>query len=907
MNFKYLFVNQTFKDVWNSLGVVDEGGARSVINSRNSVIYRQLRDLRMSLHEGSQPREIFCSFSGQYVRLVARCLAEKDSHSVFDVEIINLTNKKEEKKREQLDHIFRMMFALYDSIYLIHIQEGYFEVILRGASYNLPGSDSFFSGKSLDELQASRLFIHPDDQKMFEEFIHISDLEQRLLESEKGYLVGYFRTKTTNGAYVWKAHTMLYVPGSHDVIYCNRLAYFSQPGLIERVAPEYLVDSIRNYESGFHMALRQAIMESNTLNLFWKDTERRYVGANQRFLKTYGINDINVLLGKTDEELGWFVDETPIREDELRILKDGYIVHNVVRKCIIKGVTHRIMMCKEPIFVNGEIDGIVGFFVNHDETVDQNYNVTQLSNYDPVTGLLSAQGIVGEVAELTDRWILRRENFATIRIFVNEYHRATQTYGEKLSKAMLHETDEMISSFFANKGICARLFAGNFVVLIKCQDKSSLKAQIEDLKELFGNIRMLAGYPVTFNPDIELVFADEVSDLHHMIGLATGGTVLDIVERKRIEEKLDSYNLQMETIVNSIPGGIILYEIHTSGMKPIYASNGVGLLLKDHTDHQRMDILANVYEQDANYVYQAIQTAVRQNTNLNITLRIYRKDQNLIWVNMQGRVIGHENGNPVLLTIFHNMSDVTRTYEEILDEASVAIIISDKITHEILYQNQSAIHLINTAFEHSPERLLLAIRQADFSVSSRIRGNYEMKYENRKYALKLSDCDWNGRRARVCYVIDTTEDTVSKTTLKKTNRILLPKMEPWIHLSEDECPGLCSHFMDSEVINLFWKDKEGRYRGANKGYLKVNHIGIADLIGKTDDERNLYPDQQSHKEIEDAVLKNGELSIGKREKMIIDGAIHDVITTIEPVYHNGRIDGLLGYFEDLGEVEEKTS
>ncbi|MBR5360929.1 MAG: PAS domain-containing protein, partial [Lachnospiraceae bacterium] len=39
--------------------------------------------------------------------------------------------------------------------------------------------------------------------------------------------------------------------------------------------------------------------------VFWKDKDRRFVGVNQAFLDFYGFDSVDVLLGKTDEDMGW--------------------------------------------------------------------------------------------------------------------------------------------------------------------------------------------------------------------------------------------------------------------------------------------------------------------------------------------------------------------------------------------------------------------------------------------------------------------------------------------------------------------------------------------------------------------------------------------------------------------------
>lgn len=54
--------------------------------------------------------------------------------------------------------------------------------------------------------------------------------------------------------------------------------------------------------------------------VFWKDKERRFMGVNQAFLDFYGFDSADVLIGKTDEDMGWHSDPIPFMEDECGIM-----------------------------------------------------------------------------------------------------------------------------------------------------------------------------------------------------------------------------------------------------------------------------------------------------------------------------------------------------------------------------------------------------------------------------------------------------------------------------------------------------------------------------------------------------------------------------------------------------------
>ncbi len=284
---------------------------------------------------------------------------------------------------------------------------------------------------------------------------------------------------------------------------------------------------------GFKMDL----MKSQTVNLFWKDKNRRFMGANRKFLDTYGFSDVSAILGKTDEDMGWHVDEGPFKEDEWKVLEHGEVITNQIGNCIIQGVAHNILASKEPIYQDGEIVGLMGFFVCIDDLRGENGNPAAIEIRDKVTGLMSTHGVTNMLTQYAEGWTTRNENFAVIRISVSEFYRATKTFGEKAAKQMLIDMSRMIKDIFGRDGTYARLYEGNFVVLLKCKDKNYVKSFSTLILERLNKVHMLAGHGAATNPEVEIYFADEVKDLQDMLVLACGGNIFDIEERRQLEER----------------------------------------------------------------------------------------------------------------------------------------------------------------------------------------------------------------------------------------------------------------------------------------------------------------------------------------------------------------------------------
>jgi len=104
------------------------------------------------------------------------------------------------------------------------------------------------------------------------------------------------------------------------------------------------------------------IMNTTSLCIFWKDSQRRFVGVNKAFLDFYGFESQDVLIGKTDEDMGWHSDPDPFRNDEWRVLRQGESTYRAHGKCVIRGEERDILASKSPIYEGDKIIGLVGTF-----------------------------------------------------------------------------------------------------------------------------------------------------------------------------------------------------------------------------------------------------------------------------------------------------------------------------------------------------------------------------------------------------------------------------------------------------------------------------------------------------------------------------------------------------------------
>ncbi len=224
--------------------------------------------------------------------------------------------------------------------------------------------------------------------------------------------------------------------------------------------------------------------------VFWKDKERRFVGVNQAFLDFYGFESAEILIGKTDEDMGWHSDPEPYKQDELNVLK-GDSTYKVQGKCIVKGEERDIIASKRPLYDGEEIIGLVGSFMditdvvrrkNLKSNVNAMYTVKQLRKYeyfdklldeisikdilDPLTGVVSR----GYIQDFVQSLISKNTPFTFVIIDLDNFKFFNDTYGHHAGDMVLVDVSRGLVSFTEEYGVVGR-FGGDELLLINLRDR----------------------------------------------------------------------------------------------------------------------------------------------------------------------------------------------------------------------------------------------------------------------------------------------------------------------------------------------------------------------------------------------------------------------------------------------------
>jgi PAS domain S-box-containing protein len=111
---------------------------------------------------------------------------------------------------------------------------------------------------------------------------------------------------------------------------------------------------------------------------------------------------------------------------------------------------------------------------------------------------------------------------------------------------------------------------------------------------------------------------------------------------------------------------------------------------------------------------------------------------------------------------------------------------------------------------------------------------------------------------------------------------------------------LLSGLLSASELNIFWKDERRQFVGANKSFLDYfGFKSMEEIFGKTDEDLGWGIRNKSFRDDELRVLL-GEQMTAAEGVTIHDGELRNMSISRIPLFREGRVIGMVGYFKDTG-------
>lgn len=138
------------------------------------------------------------------------------------------------------------------------------------------------------------------------------------------------------------------------------------------------------------------------------------------------------------------------------------------------------------------------------------------------------------------------------------------------------------------------------------------------------------------------------------------GVYSDVSERMRLERELIDANEKMQDIVNAIPGGVAIYKV-SDIFETTYFSDGVaqltGYTSEEYQQLIQQDAAEMIYVEDAAIVLSKAAEVIQSHGIAKFEFRKQHRDGHIVWVRVQMKWVGEDEGCPLLHCVFHNITD----------------------------------------------------------------------------------------------------------------------------------------------------------------------------------------------------------------------------------------------------------
>ena len=466
--------------------------------------------------------------SGQYMRLNLHVIASLGTMRIYRTELYNITYDEEDCAQDtrRLDHILRTILQLYEGIYYIDRQNDVCEVITSPLPDERPGDRR--DGTEEVSLAFAKSYIHPADRERYLAFVEPENLYRIAEQSGSIEVAAPFRVLGPEGSYRWLNFTflVLFKSKSRDLLLCiSRDILDQQPdraALLGEILKSYglLPDEYLKESHNATDRLWSALLAQADLKLFWKDRSCRFLGASQAFLDHYGLRSPEDLIGKTDHEMGWHIDDTPFHEDERAVLDEGKSLRGVLGHCLVRGVPHAIRASKFPIYQEGRIIGLMGYFEDLDDAAAQADLENDLGLIDPQTGLMNYRGMLMTGTQYQANYRQNREDYLAVILDIPAYDQMRHIDRPR-SDLLLARLKDTITRLLPQSWSIAHIGSSCFVAFQKMLSETECRNRLFAIANAVRDIHDIDGYPCSLHLHYALARGSETSCLDGLLGLLT--------------------------------------------------------------------------------------------------------------------------------------------------------------------------------------------------------------------------------------------------------------------------------------------------------------------------------------------------------------------------------------------------
>ena len=507
----FLYVNKPYRQQLHALGYSCQDVEDMFNRPKPSDLAHTFREFIDQSRQSGRP-ESFCYVeNGDYVNIRLRIVCEMNQHVLIHSELENISKSAANLQRGKLDDNLRYLYTMFEYINLVDLKHHKVEPLyVHDSLFQLEQAAQ--TGDLHDILlSVSRAYIYEEDQEGYMAFFNPDTIVARIQKSPYGRLEHCFRMRDKQGNYVWQECVVILLNNGREKE--APLLLTATKSIHAPIAPS---GSHEAHHPSLDALLWQSFVHHTKFCYFWKDRERRFLGATDAFLKFYGFRTDQEILGKTDEDMNWHLDNNSYRLDELKVIQKGRVIENVAGDCIIHGVLRHITCYKWPLYRDGVIIGLMGIFFEADDMYRKLHQNLPSPYEDPITGLHNRQGFLGDLLQYQEAYAIDNQPYTLILLESRFDERIQRSYGSPLLRALIRKEASILRDLVGKDSVIARVQHAMFAILRReNSQKDAMDSEVlaHTIQSHLQSIHQIDGNPVTVNFQYSIVHAADLA--HH--------------------------------------------------------------------------------------------------------------------------------------------------------------------------------------------------------------------------------------------------------------------------------------------------------------------------------------------------------------------------------------------------------
>ena len=482
--YRFLKANPGFLRLIRTLGVKSIKACEDLFNDTNTNINKQIDRLLEDSMQTGEVSEIDFVMNGNYANISIRYIdQENDGSKAFLIEVANLSQNRNLARGKKREEAMRFIYSLFDRVELINLTEGTVENIYRNNMH----TSAILRGSAIKGVvdNYAQENLHPDDIEKFKQFYDARTIEDRIKkEGGKKYITEYMRTKDERGHYRWKLYCIVPFPLNNNKMILSCVFDVDAKKSLKLIGQTAITkDALTDTDGAIPRALLWAnLLAMSQFGVYWKDTNRRFIGANQTFLSYYSLDSDKELIGKREEELGWELNPDFRIDEDQKVLTEGEQVVNREGTMIVDGSLRNIATSKSPIYdTDGKIIGLMGYVIDITTESRDSKGLLNLAFTDLLTGILNRRGLMDAMLEYEQMYLKNKVDFAIAYLDIDDFTAFNDKHGRGYGDRLLSEVAYALKSRLGKSCVIARIGSDEFVLLKRVKDygdASQLQAMV---------------------------------------------------------------------------------------------------------------------------------------------------------------------------------------------------------------------------------------------------------------------------------------------------------------------------------------------------------------------------------------------------------------------------------------------